>query len=47
MAEVGKTVPEFKLARAGALNARHAFKTENDDEAKRFMFPQNERLKKE
>jgi GST-like protein len=32
-------------ARAEALKARHAFKTENDDEAKRFMFPQNERLK--
>ena len=45
MAEVGKTAPEFKLARADALKARHAFKTENDDEAKRFMFPQNERLK--
>jgi GST-like protein len=34
------------VARADALKARHAFKTENDDEAKRFMFPQNERLKK-
>ncbi len=33
-------------ARAEALKTRHAFKTENDDEAKRFMFPQNERLKK-
>ena len=33
-------------ARAEALKASHAFKTENDDEAKRFMFPQNERLKK-
>ena len=33
------------VARADALKARHAFKTENDDEAKRFMFPQNERLK--
>jgi GST-like protein len=32
-------------ARAEALKARHAFKTENDDEAKRHMFPQNERLK--
>lgn len=32
--------------RADALKAKHAFKTENDDEAKRFMFPQNERLKK-
>lgn len=34
------------VARADALKTRHAFKTENDDEAKRFMFPQNERLKK-
>ena len=34
------------VARTEALKARHAFKTENDDEAKRFMFPQNERLKK-
>ena len=33
-------------ARAEALKASHAFKTENDEEAKRFMFPQNERLKK-
>jgi GST-like protein len=33
-------------ARAEALKTRHAFKTENDDEAKRFLFPQNERLKK-
>jgi GSH-dependent disulfide-bond oxidoreductase len=32
--------------RAEALKTRVAFKTENDDEAKRFMFPQNERLKK-
>ena len=32
--------------RAEALKAKHAFKTENDDEAKRYMFPQNERLKK-
>jgi GSH-dependent disulfide-bond oxidoreductase len=32
--------------RAEALKARHAFKTEMDDEAKRAMFPQNERLKK-
>ena len=31
--------------RAEALKARHAFKAEMDDEAKRFMFPQNERLK--
>ena len=35
------------VARADALKTRHAFKTENDDEAKRFMFPQNERLKKQ
>jgi GST-like protein len=34
------------VARADVLKAKHAFKTENDDEAKRFMFPQNERLKK-
>jgi GST-like protein len=33
-------------ARAEALKSRHVFKAENDDEAKRFMFPQNERLKK-
>ncbi len=33
-------------ARAEALRTKVAFKTENDDEAKRFMFPQNERLKK-
>ena len=32
--------------RANALKTKHKFKTENDDEAKRFMFPQNERLKK-
>ena len=32
--------------RAEALKTRVAFKTENDDEAKRYMFPQNERLKK-
>ncbi len=31
--------------RAAALKDRHAFKTEMDDEAKRAMFPQNERLK--
>jgi len=31
-------------ARADALRARHAFKTEMDDEARRAMFPQNERL---
>ena len=33
-------------ARAEALKTKVAFKTENDDEARRFMFPQNERLKK-
>jgi len=32
--------------RAELLKTRHAFKAELDDEAKRFMFPQNERLKK-
>ncbi len=32
-------------ARAAALKDRHAFKTEMDDEARRAMFPQNERLK--
>lgn len=31
--------------RAAALKDRHAFKTELDDEARRAMFPQNERLK--
>lgn len=31
--------------RAVALKDRHAFKTELDDEARRAMFPQNERLK--
>ena len=31
--------------RANALKARHKFKTDMDDDAKRFMFPQNERLK--
>ncbi len=30
--------------RAEALKARHAFKTEMDDEARRAMFPQNARL---
>jgi GST-like protein len=29
-----------------ALRQRHSFKTEMDDEARRAMFPQNERLKK-
>jgi GST-like protein len=32
-------------ARVEALRRRHAFKTENDAEAMRAMFPQNERLK--
>ncbi len=31
--------------RAAALKDRHAFKTELDDEARRAMFPQNERLR--
>lgn len=31
--------------RAAAIKDRHAFKTELDDEARRAMFPQNERLK--
>jgi len=31
--------------RAAALKDRHAFKTDMDDEARRNMFPQNERLK--
>lgn len=31
--------------RAAALKDRHAFKTEMDDESRRAMFPQNERLK--
>jgi GSH-dependent disulfide-bond oxidoreductase len=31
--------------RAAALKDRHAFKTEMDAEARRAMFPQNERLK--
>jgi GST-like protein len=30
---------------AEALKTRHVFKAELDDEAKRFLFPQNERLK--
>lgn len=33
-------------ARVEALRTRHAFKTEMDDEARRAMFPQNERLAK-
>lgn len=52
-----KTYPQIKrlldeisarpaAERAKQLQTRHAFKTETDDEAKRFMFPQNERLKK-
>jgi len=32
-------------ARVEALRQRHTFKTEMDDEARRAMFPQNERLK--
>jgi GSH-dependent disulfide-bond oxidoreductase len=32
--------------RAAALKDRHAFKSEMDDEARRAMFPQNERLAK-
>ena len=31
--------------RVEAFRARHAFKTEMDDEARKAMFPQNERLK--
>jgi GST-like protein len=31
-------------ARAGALATQHAYKAEMDDEAKRYMFPQNQRL---
>jgi GST-like protein len=31
--------------RVEALKERYAFKTEMDDEARRAMFPQNERLK--
>lgn len=33
------------VQRVNALRERHAFKTDMDDEAKRAMFPQNERLK--
>jgi GST-like protein len=33
-------------ARAEDIKTRHSFKTELDDEARKFMFPQNERLKK-
>ncbi|NDE44461.1 MAG: glutathione S-transferase family protein, partial [Betaproteobacteria bacterium] len=32
--------------RAEALKNKHAFKTELDAEAKKFMFPSNERLSK-
>ena len=34
------------VARADALKTKHAFKTDMDDDARRNMFPQNERLKK-
>ena len=34
------------VARVDALKAKHVFKTENDESARKFMFPQNERLKK-
>jgi GST-like protein len=33
------------VQRVNALRERHAFKTELDDEARRAMFPHNERLK--
>jgi GST-like protein len=33
------------VARVEKLKAAHTFKAEYDDEARRFMFPQNERLK--
>jgi GST-like protein len=32
--------------RAESIKTRHTFKTEMDDQARSFMFPQNERLKK-
>jgi GST-like protein len=32
--------------RAEAIKTRYTFKTEMDDEARKAMFPQNERLKK-
>ncbi|HVL55540.1 MAG TPA: glutathione S-transferase N-terminal domain-containing protein [Burkholderiaceae bacterium] len=32
-------------ARVEALRKRHSFKTDNDAESQRFLFPQNERLK--
>ncbi|MEY2621819.1 MAG: Disulfide-bond oxidoreductase YfcG, partial [Pseudomonadota bacterium] len=31
--------------RAEALKSRHVFKTELDAEARKFLYPQNERLK--
>ncbi len=31
--------------RAEALKARHAFKSEMDDDARKALFPQNERLR--
>ena len=34
------------VARVEALKGKHAFKAENDESAKKFMFPQNERLNK-
>lgn len=34
------------IARVDALKTKHTFKTENDAAARKFMFPQNERLKK-
>lgn len=34
------------IARVEALKTKHTFKTENDESARKFMFPQNERLKK-
>ncbi|MEP7245478.1 MAG: glutathione S-transferase N-terminal domain-containing protein [Gammaproteobacteria bacterium] len=54
-AEVWSTLPNVKrlvdeisarpaAARVAELATRYAFKTEMDDEAKRHMFPQNERL---
>ena len=36
---------ELRLPTVAKLWASHAFKTEMDDEARRSMFPQNERLK--
>ena len=32
--------------RVDALKARHSFKTEMDEQARKFMYPQNERLAK-